>query len=456
MNWFVINENEHLGPFEEEVLKQLFKSGDLKGGALVWKEGMSDPKPFSEVFLKQDAKKDTNENLDKNLEQGLDEEDEDDEDELPPELPPEALKPRPEKKERAKSSAREVKLEVYEEDKQNKQKQSFWSTLKFALASVGIIGIVGFSWMYYSTHFKTFSRPSKMGYNDFERLKQASVFRGDKTNLAFSLAKDKSKVWMATNVPYTGEVVLKLSSVPDKILANDSVVLTAKGELKGRLAEFDSFEFERGQRIIEGWYQVEAVTPRRLEVPIAAKLLSSRNRQFRYIDEILLTTMEKSAFDQALKQFALKQNQNDSVFWEELKQKYETIKAMAGQIHASMKMIFQSNGRDWSQRVDMFEQEYTQNYGAFFTNFVIENEKAYEDLKEKDFNDKLEVISNYTRLTRLAKQVGLATMDSLDELRRLKEPEGPANRNALRKKIDARFEKMLEIAEEKLRLMQTK
>ena len=51
MEWFVIYNNEHLGPFSERVLHQLHAEGDLNDQSLIWREGMDSPITYEAQFL---------------------------------------------------------------------------------------------------------------------------------------------------------------------------------------------------------------------------------------------------------------------------------------------------------------------------------------------------------------------------------------------------------------------
>lgn len=47
--WYYSENNQQLGPVTEDELKQKARSGSLKPTTLVWKDGMSDWKPISEI-----------------------------------------------------------------------------------------------------------------------------------------------------------------------------------------------------------------------------------------------------------------------------------------------------------------------------------------------------------------------------------------------------------------------
>ena len=47
--WYYSQNNQQLGPVSEEQLKSLLSSASLPGSSLVWKEGMTDWKPVTEI-----------------------------------------------------------------------------------------------------------------------------------------------------------------------------------------------------------------------------------------------------------------------------------------------------------------------------------------------------------------------------------------------------------------------
>lgn len=47
--WYYSQNNQQLGPVSEEQMKTMLRSASLPGSSLVWKEGMTDWKPVSEI-----------------------------------------------------------------------------------------------------------------------------------------------------------------------------------------------------------------------------------------------------------------------------------------------------------------------------------------------------------------------------------------------------------------------
>lgn len=439
MNWFVINENEHLGPFKEDALNELFRVGELQKDSLIWREGLDEPGTYHDLIVEG----------------------------LPPELPPEVVG--------NTSVARDAMQMPVEEQLEEEQlnsnsdvsesadneagliakikrqtlaatKKAFKAALVLAVFAAAAFG----GWKYYEAQSVSFARPATMGVEDFNRLKEVAFSDSKEPVFAFALSKDKSALWMATNVASSGPLSLKITSQPGKVLANERVVALSKANLEGRLAGFHSFDFEDGQRVIEGWYEVEATTLADLKAPLFSMFGKTPRKRFRYLDQILLTTMKQHHFEKALAKMKEKSEQNADAFWSELGQKYQTIKAMANNIHNSLNKVFDGELGNWGQRVDAFELEYTNSFGGFFTSFVVQNEKSYEDLEKKTFEEKTEIISNYARLSRLAKRLGAETMGVLELMRALENPESKESQETLKQSVDERFGKFVSDIEENL------
>ncbi|MDH5414733.1 MAG: DUF4339 domain-containing protein, partial [Flavobacteriaceae bacterium] len=50
MEWFVIKENEHFGPYSEQALRQMHFDGIVHNSSLIWREGFENPKSYNDVF----------------------------------------------------------------------------------------------------------------------------------------------------------------------------------------------------------------------------------------------------------------------------------------------------------------------------------------------------------------------------------------------------------------------
>lgn len=511
MNWYVINGEDHLGPFSEDVLRQLYEANDIEDSTLVWQEGMDNPVEYQILFKAKDEI----------LEQSNLESESDEESDLPsnpsPDLPPD-LPPLPIDEENKEESKKETKKEGLGEVKkveaidpsdflERDRKQSevdsdlaeirkeqdnvlranfgkpeeenkgviiiedeveytdesrgpfslnFVKTLRnFILVSI-ILFAGSYAYMYYKNYSGSFDRPSKMSITDFQKLQNIAKNTNRENQFAFSISEDKTKIWLVTNNPYVGRVVLKMKSLTGKVLSSKDIELSSISMLRGKIAEFDQFEFQNGQNVVDGYYEIEVLTPTKLEIPFIAKFFPEKKRQFRFIDQVLISNMKDSEFDRELNSFNNSRAQNDVVFWEELSQKYRTLKAITTQIRDSLKNIFDLNRNNWLENVKAFEQSYMNRYGSYFTNFVVDNEQAYEKYKRQDFTNKTEVISHYVRLSRIAREVGNISMNAMGNLKRFKDIDDKDKMQSLERLVTTPFNRIIQDCDEKINFIQTK
>ena len=462
MKWFVIKENEHIGPYAEEDIKNLYAQGKINKVSFLWKEGMDEPRSYKSLFI--DEEKVNPPAM---------------EDDLPPPLPPEVAPPQPKeappielpKTEQASQSgvSRSGTEEILEvppepvepleespvieeealEEKPIRRKRALFPKV-IALLMITLIG-AGTYYFYGAKDSKSFARPSKMGVRDYKRLMKGVVFN----KITAGISKDKTTIFVSVGANLEGPVQLRIKSFDGQVLTVDPVVASSKGTLKDHLVEFKEFNFEKGQRLAEGWYEFELKSMGELERPFnlfgsdGAKVIDFKTKA-------LLTTKTVPAFNKALSAFNEKNSDSSRQFWEELIQKYQTMKAMALKIERDMKSVFESDSSNWNSTIDAFEASYTQSHGKLFTAFVIQNEKAYEDIKKQDFDDNIEVIANYTRLTKLAKSVGLETMNALDILREVKDPSNGAARVEAEQKIKKLYDNIHETISESVKELEAR
>lgn len=504
INWYVITGEDHLGPFSEDVLRQLFEAGDIEADTKIWQEGMDNPIDYSSIMNARSAPiEDDSEIEDSNVEI-VDLPSEEDEADLPPDLPP--LPSSDEENSIDQNSLNEASGETsgeasfedsyedeLEEDLQKIQEErdnilrpdfgkedptknviiiedeedydllsegvfshSFKKALRNLVLTLLLFVISGYGYMYYKTYSGSFTRPAKMSLNDFRQVQAVAKNVSNDNKFTFTISDDKTRVWLVTNNPYVGRVVLKMKSLTNKILSSKDIELSSTGILKGKIAEFSQFEFQKGQNLVDGYYEIEVLTPTKLDVPFIAKFFPQRNRQFRFIDQVLITSMNSSEFDRVLKDFNNSKARNDIVFWEELSQKYKTLKAITVQIKNSISNIFQLNKDNWVENVAAFEKTYLTKYGTYFTNFVVENDQAYDKYKNQDFTNKQEVISHYTRLSRLAKDVGRISINSLNNLKLYGDINNDVKTRSLRRLVTRPFDSIIKDCDEKIKFIQTK
>lgn len=481
MSWYIIKESEHLGPFNEEELEQLRRKNKLVDETLLWREGMEQAQTYADLFL--------------DLPPDLSVEAKGERDEPPP-LPfareeeggifrVEQLEETPGKdteeifKTPEQASPREgeadendsaPKIKTIPAKNKTRQKSGVFKVFVWTLFLLFAVAGVGAGWFFYQSKNAVFSRPAKMGPQDYERLKGVARLPGPEKAFAFAVARDMGGVWMAVNFPLEGKIGIKLTGIEGKLLSEGLVEASGESRLREKLVFFDAFTFQKGQRLAQGWYDVEVFSADKLKAPWPLGLLSlesfpefllkhipwAKGAEFSRKEKSLLTVMRRNDFQKALAREKQRKRENDTEFWGELKQKYLTVRAIALRVREAMDKVFDKDAKEWDRHVKDFEEEYSRNYGNFFTNFVLQNEKSYEGLAHRSFSDKTEVISFYARLSDLAKNVGKTAMSSLLRLQALSSDSSEEEREGLRKEIRKGFEDLVQEALRKLDQIQAK
>ncbi len=277
MDWFIIKENDHQGPFEESLLIEMNEMGEITSDTLVWKEGLKDPGTLKELIL-----------------------------EAPPELPPEEPVYNPYK---VLNKAKEDRIAPppppSKETKRPKKKRSKRGPMAFVLFLLLILGGLGGLYFYSKTLENDFARPAGMGTSDYKRLLEVAKDKSDEVKFGWAMARDKSKLWMAVNLPYEGAVNIKVTSAPKMILADEEIEAKANGKLEKGLVEFNEFQFNSGQRIVEGRYLIE-VRSGELKAPLIYKAFGKGSFELSHQDVALLSLMSPERFSEALKDFTKK------------------------------------------------------------------------------------------------------------------------------------------------------
>lgn len=439
MKWFLIKQNEHYGPFKEEQLHSFFKRKKISKNTLVWLEGWAESKTYSNAFLEKTSESITS------LQKEVDDEVKFVED-LPPELPVEVQAIQLKKSAISVEAStakfegkldkvdeidfieieREEKLEVFDSiDEPGSNNEDSWgeitkkSSNKLIPVFYGSIFIlILFAtgvWFYSESQGNYFARPANMSFSHFEKLQKIAKVKKRSTDFGFTLSRDKKNIWISSNNPLEGEVLIEFKSIDGKTLGGKTQI-KGSATLKNHLLVMDEFEFIEGSFITDGYYEVSLQSLRPLESSFFQKYFVKAEREVNFQEDVLISTLSRLDFNKSLKKVSAKKKENNSEFVKELAQKYKTIKMITTQIQSAVEKVFIGPVSEWRKRVDIFEKEYKRNFGIFFTRFVIANEDSYKSLMKMKFKNKNEVISNYSKLSTIARDIGVESMGILEDL----------------------------------------
>ena len=456
MEWFVITEEEHLGPFEEDTLISMYEKGEITGDSFVWQEGWEEAVAFSDVFEDDEAStpEESQEHiadLDDEIKLEFDEEDSPStEVNLPFGLPPIPTEEEIVNDLKKLSSDTSVQLDTptaataieeeavpvvpelevaqpttvladddefegefaADEDDVEEQPSSKKKIFVISFLLIIALAIAGF---FFFTQKTSFIRPSLMTLKDYERLKETSELLGTVNQFSFALSKDKKSIWIATNNPLSGEVLIKLKGKKSQLLG-EAVEVKGRGKLMNHLIELKNFNFIVGSRLIDGIYDVSLQSSQPLSIPLHRQAFHENNTNINFTGKVLISNLDIKSFKKQLQRFLKRKFHNSKSYWQEIIQKYQTVKMITDQIKTGFDKLFVEQPAPWPKRILNFETQYRQEWGQFFTEFVKANEASYEKLAIKKFDDKQKVLASYNNLSNLAIKIGEIAMIALEKL----------------------------------------
>ncbi len=512
MEWFVITDEEHLGPYEESALLEMYENGDLTDESFIWQEGWEEAVQFQEVFVSEEEETPVlmDDSLDLSLESLDDEEEEESKPEpqekpasknipgieqfkvspdsdLPPDLPPlpteadikkdlgleekkqKVTAPKIETKAEEESFdeiAREAQVSAGEvvdseemdfegdfadddEEIEEGEKKKKWA--KVILVVVLLFAVLGGGVFWFLNQKTELIRPSNMSLKDFNRLKETVAMGGIVNQFSFALSKDKKTIWVATNNPLSGKVFVKIKGIKNEALG-DYIEAKGSGELKDHLIEIKNLKFVLGSRFVDGIYEVAIESTSNLEVPIQRRFLHENNTKIKYVGKVLISNFDMKTFKKQLKKYLAKKFNNSQSYWQEIVQKYQTVKMITDQIRVGFEDLFKNQKAPWDKKIVNFEAQYRNKWGQFFTEFVKANEASYEKLALKKFEEQEKVLASYNNLSNLAINIGETAMVALEKLQGFDFSKADEKSiNALMKNNSNEFQKIITSCDEKIK-----
>lgn len=399
--WFLIFQNEHLGPYDEPMLHALYNDGEISKDSLIWKEGLDEGQSYDSLFLKPIIDEET-----------------------PPAIPVDAIEESPppfiplaqvtsEEREEESSPPPLPDFDKEENTAKDQQKAKKWPWKSVAAS---LLIIIFFGLQYLRKVESDFARPAGMSLSEYQRLLKTANSDENKELFAFSLSKDKKTIWISTNIDLRGEVHFNFSNKNQENLGNSDVEIQGRALLFNNLIQISNFEFKQGTNFIDGFYNVDLFTTDELELPLLKRFFSDVEKQFVYNGTVLISSLKKESFDKVLAQKNEARGQNESEFFETLIEEYRTVQTITSQILVGLKSVFADGNSNRDEELTKFEKNYKQNYGVFFTSFVISIDKKYEVINEKDFENKTQVIAHYAKLKKLAIAVGGESINQINQL----------------------------------------
>jgi hypothetical protein len=419
----------HEGPYSLESLIQRKIAPEMK----VWAEGLTSP-----VTLKVAV------DNSREIVQAVSEEDE---------IPP--LPPLPQKEEEEIVFIPPIpESETQELQAENIPVPDHAVKIRLGLAlGILLILVLGLKeWVKSQEHF-SINRAPGMSTELFQKISNDFKFEawGRKIFLKEYVPADMSHIWLVTSSFQTCQVEASFSSVKGKLLAvnDEKVSFKTSSKIKKHVAEFSSFDFTSGNKILPGLYEMDLKATSCEWDGLASKL----GNFFKSPDPVYITRMKVVLFhkgsvefntilDKLIRKkldFEMKNQNQEELFWQDLQQKLQTLLAMTLQIEQLLLEFVEKPPGTFKTNLKVTVDKYTKKFGSTLTEFVVQNEKYFSDLEKSEL-PKMSKKRSYEAVIRVtSKNIGLESMKIIEQLQSWKNPSG-ADLGRMESRIKKQFD----------------
>ncbi len=419
--WFIFRGTHHHGPYSLAELVEFLKSEELTTQSLIWKEGSEKWEAVAKIPEVMQAFEGTDSVKGPVLPDLPTEVDElpppppspiksaapianSDDDELPPPIPLDALL-------QTKTTTGEPKAKASPRN---------WRAGLFAAAALLLIGLI--AWFAFLEPGKTSIKIKGLMPVYLERLQETAESKSPAIMFSMALSLDGKTIWVSTNKSGVVLAKIKLTSLPKRVLGQQTVVVLTQGVIRNHIGKFDRMDLLEGNQFTPGEYKVH-LEGRKIhflneKFPFLNSFSFTKklNSRIKYEGDALIYSgipreFEKKLIDyqstmlnEKLKPFLDKQERL-TTFLSLLNQTAENYLLMLDKIKKGSEM-------------NEFETQYQQNVSPIIQNLVlaahdISNNPEYKE----DFRNP---IAPYKDQIQLGKQIGEMASDMITETRKLK------------------------------------
>lgn len=407
LRWFLLLPTGHEGPYSLETLNKRFSHQKIAADVNVWAEGLDDPLPLLSALK---------------LATGL-------EMDGPPPLPAiseDEIPPLP----GIPASRVETEIPVKASPKK-------WQILLLGSSLIaGMTLFLIYQWVKDQEKF-VIPRYPKMSVEVHSRIMETMQFQGWDQPIFFKefASVDLTHLWLVNSGYQACQVEAQFTSLKDKLLTfkEVSVKFKAKSELKNHVVELNRFEFLEGTKIIPGLYEMNVRAYDCHWDGWVAKIgneLNSPQASYEAATKVVLFEKGALEFNKLLDELNTKKMEKQTrekgqqdLFWDDLQQKFQTLQAVTLQIEQTLLNFVDQPAGDFSMRLKVMVANYTRHYGHFLTNFVVANEKYFQEVSQGEMRP-LTLGKNYEEMVRMtSKKIGLSGMTIIEEMQKLKNPD---------------------------------
>lgn len=440
--WYIFKGTSHHGPYSLQELSEFMTSGELTLQSLVWKEGTEKWEAVGKIpeilsFLEKGSVPEPKVEAAKPVEAvelpELPDLPELPEDDTPPSLPPflSSNAPKAIKEEVSEEMPPPVPLDALLMTKGEKkpveslvERASLKNGRKLLLAGVAVVVISLVGW-FISNEWTTKSEINIKGIMPvyLERLQETANLSTPSLVVTMALSLDGKSIWVSTNKSGTIATIIKMQSLPKRILGNGPVSLTVKGIIDEHLGKFDKMQMTEGTQFVPGEYKIH-FTGRKIHwINKNFKMLSGLsifrklNTSYNYQGDALIYAGTPREFEKKILEY------HEAVIGEKLKpyqdkmERLQTLQSLLNKTAESYLLALEKMTK--GSEIKQFEDQYLREISPIVQSLVIaandiSQNKAFQ---EEDFRNP---IAPYKEQIHLGKQIGEMASDMITETKKTK------------------------------------
>ncbi len=246
--WFIFKGTHHLGPFTLAEMEDFYRAREINAQSLVWREG-------SEKWESLAKNRDLNYFL---TELGVPMPSEFDEiHDLPPPIPTNLLHPDDE-------LPPPIPLDAYLNPKGSKRvfKESKKATSKkyskISLAVLATLFVITVSWFFMNEQNSSANiRIKGLMPAYLEKLQEVASMQTSSFAMTMALSMDGKTLFATSNKDGEILTVIKLQSLPKRILGSTDVEILVRGVMRDHLGEYARMQLTKGEQFVPGEYNIQ-------------------------------------------------------------------------------------------------------------------------------------------------------------------------------------------------------
>lgn len=299
---------------------------------------------------------------------------------------------------------------------------------KKTIKTIGLTAILIISLSSFFLYFRfsdsklEIKRPKGVHAKKFNTFKK-KLSRLNKKNVQgweFIQSKDLKKTWVGTNSRGTYKVELVFTSIPQKILSQNKIVFTSTMYVDKHISELKEINFEQGKKLIPGYYQVDIRVLEKISSFWEKLFIDKVQKKTKFEYKVLLNSESPQIFSKTLKNYFQQESRNQNAFLSDIREKYQTLIVISKDLSSKISDLNKQTGNgDLKNNIKRFTDLYREQFGTFFTRFVVENDQKFKDLTQSSVETKTKIVAHYSWLSRIAKKLGVISADFFGDYRKI-------------------------------------